>query len=95
MSKKRDDFSAAQVFLAVLGLVAWAIAGILSTQRAVEVVERSGGLTAAPNNLAAAGVLGFAIGGGLCFLGLGLAGRRGENEASARTPSLTGGAGSE
>jgi hypothetical protein len=79
MPKKREDFSAAQLLLAVFGVIAWAVAGLFATYpRSAERIENGAAVAMAPNNLAAAGVLGFAIGGGLCFLGLGLAARQGD-----------------
>jgi hypothetical protein len=81
VAKKREELSGAQMFLAVVGVIAWIIAGLFATQDAVKSVEKSTGVAMAPNNLGAAAILGFALAGGLCFLGVGIAERHRDRDS--------------
>ncbi len=78
--KKKQDLSPLQFLLVVFGIIAWIVAGFFCTEKRATVAEKGAVAAVAPNNLAAGGVLGFALAGGLCFLGAGLAERRGNEE---------------
>ncbi|OWK45713.1 hypothetical protein [Fimbriiglobus ruber] len=75
----REIVSAGQLFLAVLGLVAWVAAALLGTSPSiVESQVAAGGGTASvkiPSPAAGGAAGGFAVAGGLCFLGAALAPR--------------------
>jgi hypothetical protein len=85
-----------QVKFFCFGLLAWAIAvgfGLCSTVRiqgpVVPPVGSNVSVTQqydAVNVTAAGASLGFAVAGGLCFLAVGMADRRGEHESSTSRP---------
>lgn len=85
--------SSTDIGLVVLGLLAWAIAtgfGLHSTVRIRGPVAPAAGSGIAPvqdyeavNVPAAGAALGFAVAGGLCFLGAGIASRPGEAKPDA------------
>jgi hypothetical protein len=94
--KKKQDISPVQFLLVLLGVVAWIIAGYFASQEVAKSVEKEvaksvekGGAIAiamAPNNVAAAGLLGFSIAGGLCFLAVGIGGWKSGSEQPPTTP---------
>jgi hypothetical protein len=84
MDLNKLNLSPLQIGLVVLGLAAWSIAGlILGNSTDSNQVDRPAtwngqvasppAVAVAPNNKAGLGALGFAIAGGLCFLGAALA----------------------
>lgn len=84
--KKKQDISPVQFLLVLLGVVAWIIAGYFASQEVAKSVEKGGGIAMAPNNVAAAGLLGFSIAGGLCFLAVGIGGWKSASEEPPTTP---------
>jgi hypothetical protein len=84
--KKKQDISPVQFLLVLLGALAWVIAGYFASQEAAKSVEKRGAIAMAPNNVAAAGVLGFSIAGGLCFLAFGMGGWKSGSEQPPATP---------
>src|SRR5262245_48811993 len=86
MELSKLNLSPLQIGLVVLGLAAWGIAGlILANSRDSSQVDRPAtwngqvgtppAVAVAPNNKAGLGALGFAIAGGLCFVGAAIANR--------------------
>ena len=75
----REIISAGQFFLAVLGLVAWVAAALFGAiPTTVNAQVAAGGGTAhvmTPSPSGAGAACGFAVAGGLCFLGTALASR--------------------
>jgi hypothetical protein len=98
--KKKQDISPVQFLLVLLGIIAWGISLYFASQdvtKSVEKpgplaqeftrsVEKGGAVPLVPNNVAAAGVLGFAIAGGLCFLAVGIVGWKSGNGQPPSTP---------
>jgi hypothetical protein len=82
--KKKQDISPVQFLLILLGVLAWVIAGIFAGQDATV-----GDRPFVPNIKAAAGVLGFAVAGGLCFLGFGIGGWKNKDEGPPPPPPST------
>ena len=76
----REIISAGQFFLALLGLVAWfaaALFGVLPATVEVQAATAAGTANVkAPSPSGAGAACGFAVAGGLCFLGAALAPRR-------------------
>jgi hypothetical protein len=81
MDKGKQNLSSLQTGLVILGLLGWGIAGLVySSAKNYETVEKAGAsqgaspaVAIAPNTKAGLGALGFAIAGGLCFLGAAIA----------------------
>lgn len=92
MAKKQTTTDLA---LVVLGVIAWIIAiafGILVQTVEIENTSPSGNTTLrakAPNIVAAGAACGFAIAGGLCFLGAALLSRTSANESPQPPDSST------
>jgi hypothetical protein len=84
--KKKQDITPVQFLLVLVGVVAWVIAGYFASQKVTESVEKRGAVAMAPTNVAAAGVLGFSIAGGLCFLAVGIGGWKSGNGRPPTTP---------
>jgi hypothetical protein len=85
---KKQDISPVQFLLVLVAVLAWGIAGYFAAQEPAKSVEKGIVVAIAPNNVAAAGVLGFSIAGGLCFLGVGIAGlKSGNGQAPPPPPS--------
>lgn len=80
--KKKQDISPVQFLLVLLGVFAWAVAAYFASQPPVEKFDTG----VASNNVSAAGVLGFAVAGGLCFLGVGVGGWKGRDAAPPTLP---------
>ena len=78
--------SSTDLALLLLGLLAWAIAGVfggLLTTTSSTVAAGGGRIEVQSPNVAAGGAAaGFAIAGGLCFVGAGLASRRQNGDSS-------------
>jgi hypothetical protein len=83
----REIISAGQFFLVVLGLMAWvaaALFGAIPTTVDAEVAAGGGTAHVKTTNPAGAGAAcGFAVAGGLCFLGAALASRPGGGKPDA------------
>jgi hypothetical protein len=86
MDLNKLELSPLQIGLVTLGLAAWSIAGlILGNSSDSNQVDRPAtwngqvaappAVAVAPNNKAGLGALGFAIAGGLCFMGAAIANR--------------------
>jgi hypothetical protein len=76
----REIISAGQLFLVVLGLVAWITAGVFgalptTVDTVVALGDRGTANAKAPSPSGAGAACGFAVAGGLCFLGAALASR--------------------
>jgi len=89
--KKKQDLSPVQFLLVLLGVFAWSIAGYFASWEPTKTVEPrsnagTAGVAIAPNNVAAAGVLGFSLAGGLCFLGCGVGGWKGKEDGPPASP---------
>jgi hypothetical protein len=85
--KKKQDISPLQFFLVLLGVVAWVIAGYFASQEVAVAVQKFETVATVPNNVAAAGLLGFSIAGGCCFLAVGISGgKRGNGEPPTAPP---------
>jgi hypothetical protein len=95
--KKKQDISPVQFLLALVGVIAWIIAGYFGSQATVKtttpkpptpgVLSSTETVTVEQPNIAAAGAAcGFAIGGGLCFLAVGIGGWKSGNGQPPTTP---------
>jgi hypothetical protein len=84
--KKRQDMSPVQFLLTIFGIIAWVVTAYFAAQKPATVAEKGNMTAVAPNNVAAGGVLGFALAGGLCFLGAGMGERKGKDEETPPSP---------
>ena len=72
---EKQPLTSLQLGLVILGLLAWVIAGLLyvSSKDFERASEPPHAVGVAPNTKAGLGTLGFAVAGGLCFLGAAVA----------------------
>jgi len=85
----RDIISARVFFLSLLGLVAWVAAALFgaiptTVDAEVAVGDRGTAHVKAPSPAGAGAACGFAVAGGLCFLGAALAPRSGAGKPAAQ-----------
>src|SRR5262245_27660079 len=91
---KREIISTGQFFLVVLGLVAWVVAALFgaiptTVDTQIAVGDRGTAQVKAPSPAGAGAACGFAVAGGLCFLGAALASRPGGGKPGAEPATAT------